>query len=46
MGRSGGWVGQSFWLVWFGMVGRGYVMSVGRGFVMNVGRGYVIQNSQ
>ena len=41
-------------LVWFGMlgrgyvvnVGRGYVMNVGRGYVMNVGRGYVIHNSQ
>ena len=34
---------STFWiLVWFGMVGRGYVMNVGRGYVMNVGRGYVI----
>ena len=34
-------------LVWFGMVGRGYVVNVGSGYVMNVGRGYVlIQNSQ
>ena len=33
-------------LVWFGMVGRGYVMNVGRGYVMNVGRGYVGHYSQ
>ena len=29
-------------LLWFGMVGRGYVMNVGRGYVMNVSRGYVM----
>ena len=30
---------------WFGMVGRGYVITVGRGYVMNVGSGYVIHKS-
>ena len=29
--------------IWFGMVGRGYVMNVSRSYVMTVGRVYVIQ---
>ena len=33
-------------LVWFGIVGRGYVMNFDRVDVIKVGRGYVIQNSQ
>ena len=44
LGFLGGHKLKWFGLVWFGMVGIGYVMNVGRGYVINVGRGYVIQN--
>ena len=36
-------VGLVYSFIWFGMVGRGYVMNVSRSYVMTVGRGYVIQ---